>query len=119
VDIGRRLREFRLARGLSETDLETRTRIPHIHIAAVEEGKEKPTLDTLEAWAGGLGVEMCELFLPGKRSLSPLQRDSVGTLSVREKKLIRLFRLLSPPDQRDLLFIGKKMVDVDLKKERS
>jgi transcriptional regulator with XRE-family HTH domain len=119
VDISRRLRELRLAKGLSEADLETRTGIPQTHIVAVEEGKEKPTLDNLEAWARGLDVEMHQLFLADERSLSPPQRDNIGTLSAREEKLIRLFRLLSPPDQRDLLFIGKKMVDVDLKKERS
>ena len=119
MDISRRLRELRLAKGLSEADLETRTGIPQIHIAAVEEGREKPTLDTLEAWAGGLGVETYQLFLAGMRGLSSLQRDNIGTLTAREKKLIRLFRSLSPADKRDLLFIGKKMVGVDLKKGRS
>jgi hypothetical protein len=64
-------------------------------------------------------VEMYQLFLAGKRGLSSLHRDNIGTLSAREKKLIRLFPSLSPADQRDLLFIGKKMVGVDLKKERS
>ena len=119
MDIGRRLRELRLAKGLSETDLETRTGARPGHIAAVEEGREKPTIDTLEAWAGGLGVEMYQLFLAGKRGLSSLQRDNIGALSAREKKLIRLFRSLSPADQGNLLFIGKKMVGVDVKKERS
>lgn len=117
MDIGKRLRELRLAKGLSETDLATRTGILEDLIAAVEEGKEKPTLDTLEAWAGALGVEMYQLFLAGERRLSPLHLESVGTLSVREKKLIRLFRSLSPADQRDLLFVAKKMAGLDLKKE--
>jgi hypothetical protein len=43
-------------------------------------------------------VEMYQLFLAGKRSLSPLQRDSIGRLTVREEELIWLFRSLSPAD---------------------
>jgi transcriptional regulator with XRE-family HTH domain len=96
-----------------------RTGISGNYIAAVEEGREKPTTDTLETWAGGLGVEMYQLFLTGERDPLPLQRDSIGTLTVREKKLIRLFRSLSPGDQRDLLFVAKKMVGADVKKKGS
>jgi transcriptional regulator with XRE-family HTH domain len=117
MEIGKRLYELRQAKGLSVADLEARTGVPQNHIAAVEEGKETPTVDALEAWAGGLGVEMYQLFLVGKRSLSPPQRDSVGTLTVREKKLVRLFRSLSPADQRDLLFIGRKMAGLEPKAE--
>jgi transcriptional regulator with XRE-family HTH domain len=38
MDIGKRLRELRLARGVSVADLEARTGIPQDGIAAVEEG---------------------------------------------------------------------------------
>ncbi len=109
MDIGNRIRQLRLGRGLSETHLETRTGIPRSHLVAVEEGREKPSLDTLEAWAKVLGVEMHQLFLPSKPTLLPRQRDNIGTLSAREKKLIQVFRSLTPADQKDLLFVGKKM----------
>ena len=119
IDIGKRLRELRLAKGISVGDLAACTGMPQDHVAAVEEGTEKPTLDALEAWAGGLGVEMYQLFLVGKRSLLPQHRDSIGTLTVREKKLIQLFRSLSRADQRDLLFLAKKMVGLDPQEEVS
>lgn len=64
-------------------------------------------------------MEMYQLFLAGKRSLSPLQRDGIGRPTVREQGLIWLFRSLSPADQRDLPFTGKKMVSHDPKKEGS
>ena len=117
MDIGKRLRELRLANGLSETDLGTRIGIPVAHLTAVEEGREKPTIDTLESWARGLGVEMCELFLTGEGGPTSIQPDSVGKLAAREKKLIRLFRSLSPADQRDLLFVGRKMAGLHPDKE--
>jgi transcriptional regulator with XRE-family HTH domain len=119
MDIGKRLRELRLARGISVADLEGRTRMPQDRIAAVEEGTETPALDALEAWAGALGVEMHELFLADERSPSPRQRDSVGTLSAREKKLIKLFRSLAKADQGNLLFVGRKMAGLGVKEEGS
>jgi transcriptional regulator with XRE-family HTH domain len=70
MDIGERLRELRLAEGLSVADLGARTGMPQGRIAAVEEGTEMPTLDSLEGWSGALGVEMHELFLTGERRLS-------------------------------------------------
>jgi transcriptional regulator with XRE-family HTH domain len=118
IEIGKRLREFRLAKGISVADLEARTGIPQDRIAAVEEGTETPTLDALEAWAGALGVGMHELFLSCE-SRSPEQQEGVGRLSAREKKLVRLFRSLTPEDQRDLLFVGKKMAGLGSREEGS
>jgi transcriptional regulator with XRE-family HTH domain len=119
MDIGKRLRELRFAKGISVADLEARTGMPQSRIAAVEEGTEMPTLDSLEALAGALGVEMHELFPAHERSPSPRQRDSVGTLSAREKKLIKLFRSLAKADQGNLLFVGRKMAGLGVKEEGS
>jgi len=113
VDIAKRLRELRLAKGLSEADLETRTGIPGAHLTAVEDGREKPTIDALESWARGLGVEMYELFVIGESGSTSVEPDRIGKLTAREEKLIRLFRLLSQTDQRDLLFVGRKMAGLN------
>jgi transcriptional regulator with XRE-family HTH domain len=118
MDIGKRLRELRLAKGISVADVEAGTGKPQDHIAAVEEGAEKPTLDALEAWAGALGVEMHELFLAGERSRHSEQQDGIK-LSAREKKLLRLFRSLTPADQKDLLFVGRKMAGLGVTEEGS
>jgi transcriptional regulator with XRE-family HTH domain len=119
MDISKRLCELRLARGLSVADLEARTGMPQGRIAAVEEGKETPSLDALEAWAGALSMEMQELFLPSGRSPSPAQQDGIGKLSAREKKLVRLFRSLARADQGNLLFLAKKMAGLGVKEEGS
>ena len=108
MDIGKRLREPRLARGVSFADLGARMGMPQGRIAAVEEGTEKPTIDALEGWAGALGVEMHELFLSGDSPFSEHQ-EGIGKLSAREKKLVRLFRSLAKADQGNLLFFAKKM----------
>jgi len=119
MDIGKRLRELRLARGISVADLGARTGIPQGRIAAVEEGTEKPTIDALEAWAEALGVEMHELFLTCERISSTEQKDGIGKLSAREKKLVRLFRSIAKADQGNLLFFAKKMAGVEPREEGS
>lgn len=119
MDIGKRLRELRLAKGISVADLESQIGIPQSSIAAIEEGMEMPTLDALEVWAGALGVEMHELFMAGGRSSSPEKQDGIGKLSAREKKLVRLFRSLAKADQGDLLFVGRKMAGLGAKEEGS
>jgi hypothetical protein len=39
--------------------------MPLGRIAAVEVGTETPILDALEVWAGAIGVELHQPFLPG------------------------------------------------------
>jgi transcriptional regulator with XRE-family HTH domain len=118
MDIGKRLHEPRLARGISVAELEALTGMPQDGIAAVEEGTETPNLEALEAWAGALGVEMHELFLSGDSPFSEHQ-EGIGKLSAREKKLVRLFRSLAKADQGDLLFLAKKMAGLGVKEEGS
>ena len=117
IEIGKRLHELRLAKDISVADLEARIGMPQGRIAAVEEGTETPTLDALEGWAEALGVEMHDIFVAGGRSPSPRQRSGIEKPSAQEKKLVRLFRSLSQADQRDLLFIGRKMAGLGDKEE--
>jgi hypothetical protein len=77
-----------------------------------------PSLNGLDAWAGALDVMMHEIVLAEKPVSSAERKDGVGKPSAREKKLVRLFRSLSPTDRRDLLFIGRKMAGVAYQKER-
>jgi hypothetical protein len=101
---------------MSVADLEAHTGMPRSCIVAVEEGTEMPTFDAREAWAVALGVEMHELFLSGDSPFSEHQ-DSVGKLSAREKKLVRLLRSIAKADQGNLLFFAKKMTGLEPKEE--
>jgi transcriptional regulator with XRE-family HTH domain len=118
MSIGKRLRELRLARSISVAHLEEGTRMPQGRIAAVEEGREMPTLDALEAWAGALGVDMHELFLRGELT-PPERQDGIDKLSAGEKRLVRLFRSLPKADQGNMVFIGRKMAGLEPKERRS
>ncbi|MGA2607993.1 MAG: helix-turn-helix transcriptional regulator [Terriglobia bacterium] len=54
MDIGKRLRAWREANGLSQSELEGRTGLVCSCISQVEEGHTLPTLPVLETWVKAL-----------------------------------------------------------------
>ena len=65
MDIGKRLRELREAKGLSQSDVEDRSGLLRPHLSKVENGHSTPTLEVLEKWAKALDVELYQLFFVG------------------------------------------------------
>ncbi len=65
MDIGKRLRELREAKGLSQSDVEDRSGLPQAYVSKVENGRSTPTLQMLERWANALDVELHQLFAVG------------------------------------------------------
>ncbi len=60
--IGRRIKEARQAKGLSQEALSEKIGMSAKYLSSVERGKENPTLDTLIKLADALEVETSELF---------------------------------------------------------
>jgi transcriptional regulator with XRE-family HTH domain len=60
--IGRRIKEARQAKGLSQEALSDKIGMSAKYLSSVERGKENPTLDTLIKLADALEVETSELF---------------------------------------------------------
>jgi tetratricopeptide (TPR) repeat protein len=58
--VGRRLRRLRLDRGLTQTQL-ARPRYTHAYVSAIESGRQAPSSQALEYFAGRLGVPVDEL----------------------------------------------------------
>ncbi len=63
MNIGKRLRQLRLAKGLSQGDIEKRTGIFRCYISRVELGFIVPMLPMLEKWAKALRVPLYEFFV--------------------------------------------------------
>lgn len=74
MDIGKRLRELREQKGLSQKEVEIRTGIKSCYTSRVEHGHTVPGLENLERYAAGLGVPMYRLFYDGKEP-SPLPKS--------------------------------------------
>lgn len=60
--IGATVRAVRLAKGLSQGDMEKRTGLLRCYISRIENGYSVPSLETLSRMAEGLGVPLAELF---------------------------------------------------------
>jgi DNA-binding XRE family transcriptional regulator len=60
-EIGRRIREARLSRGLTQLDLATATGIRRPNIARLERGGNTPTIETLQRIAEALGTTVSSL----------------------------------------------------------
>ena len=61
VRFGRRLRELRKARGLSQEELAFRAGLHRTYVSSAERGERNVALINLERLAKALAVDMCDL----------------------------------------------------------
>jgi transcriptional regulator with XRE-family HTH domain len=62
MEIGDKLRELRLAKNLSQGDIEKRTGLFRCYTSRVEHGHTVPSVETLEKYAHALEVPLYRLF---------------------------------------------------------
>jgi transcriptional regulator with XRE-family HTH domain len=79
--IGRRLREVRVQKGLSQGDVEKRTGLLRCYLSRVENGHTIPSVETLEKMAHALEVPMYQLFYEGDQ---PVNVPLIGHPNTRE-----------------------------------
>jgi transcriptional regulator with XRE-family HTH domain len=109
MDIGKRLRELREAKGLSQGDIEKRSGLLRSYISRVEGGYTAPSLATLEKFAKALEVEPYQLFYRGEGRPVALKALRQASLSRPAKKLAKLFEGMSSSDRRVLLTLALKL----------
>ena len=68
MEIGRRLRELRESRNLSQGDLEVRTGLLRCYTSRVENGHTVPSVETIEKYASALGIALFAFFSNGVNS---------------------------------------------------
>jgi len=91
-DVGERIRQFRLLRGLSQEALAERSGLHATQVQRIEQGKLNPRLTTLLALAQGLGIPLGHLFADPVESGSQPLKDLDSLLAGRS------------PAERDLVF---------------
>ena len=72
MQIGKRLREIRESKNLSQGDIERQTGLLRCYISRVENGYTVPALETLEKFARALRVPMYMIFHDGKVPVTTL-----------------------------------------------
>ena len=104
MKIGRRLRELRIAKGISLLELERRSGL--INTAHFEAGHTTPGLATLEKWAKGLDVPLYAVFL------EPHERSQLAPESKEERyeaKLRSAIRQMSESDRKFFLGLARDL----------
>jgi transcriptional regulator with XRE-family HTH domain len=66
VDIGRRWREVREAKGISQGEIEERSGLLRCYISRVENGHTVPSIETLEKLAQALGTPIYAILYQGE-----------------------------------------------------
>jgi transcriptional regulator with XRE-family HTH domain len=119
--IGRRLRQLREEKTLSQGDIEKRTGLLRCYISRVENGHTVPSLETLERLAAALEVPLYQLFYEGEEppvlpNLSARQTTEDLAVSEEAEKENRFFekvrRVLGRIDEKDrqlLLYMAQKL----------
>src|SRR5574337_1105026 len=109
MDIGKRLRELREAKGLSQGDIERRSGLLRSYISRVEGGYTAPSLTTLDKFAKALEVEPYQLFFrgPGHPIAPRVPPQASQSKSVR--KLIKYFEDMTTPNRKLILTLASKL----------
>jgi transcriptional regulator with XRE-family HTH domain len=63
-NIGQRIRQLRDSRGMTQSQLQARSRVSRSYLSRIESGQMTPSLGTLEKIAEALGVGLNRFFIP-------------------------------------------------------
>ena len=120
--IGKRIRQLREMRKLSQGDIEETTGLLRCYISRVENGHTVPSLETLERFAGALGVPLYQLFcenghapetshLTPRKTLEELAKDEevTGHEDRFLAKIAQVSARLMATDRKILLTLAKKL----------
>lgn len=109
MDVGKRLRALREAKGLSQGDIERRSGLLRSYISRVEGGYTAPSLSTLEKFAKALEVEPYQLLFLGEgRPVAPRVSEQAG-MSKPVKRFVKLLENMSSSNRKLLLMLGAKL----------
>jgi len=122
MEIGRRLRELRETKHLSQGDIEKKTGLLRCYTSRVENGYTVPSVDTLEKYARALEVPLYRFFTDGQ-TVKGLDlpggngNDDTWGSRGKERKQLRLFAQalsrMEPRKQKILIAVASRLARRD------
>ena len=111
MDIGKRLRELREAKGLTQRGVEGRSGLNVGHISKIENGRHAPSFTVLERWAKALDVDLHDIFAPGDGKPEVPAPELGGTpVDAQERTLLRLFDRMHVEDKALMISFARDLV---------
>jgi transcriptional regulator with XRE-family HTH domain len=108
MNIGEKIRNFRLGKGMSQGDIEKRTGLLRCYLSRVENGHTVPSLGTLARIAGSMELALSQFFADspnGSQALPKLSDDEVRFLSQIRRYSVNL----DDVDRKLVVAMAKKM----------
>lgn len=113
MDIGKRLKDLREDKKLSQGDMESRTGLLRCYISRVENGHTVPSVGTIEKFARALKMPTYQLFMGINEAQGIGKSNGNSYASRKEERQLSRFRfLLADMKKRDrelLLTLGSAM----------
>ena len=106
INVGKRLRDLRVAKGLSQHGFARLNGFQQPYICNVERGHKVPKLPVLGKWTKALGISLAEFFRVEDTLPKPAKRVR---LTFEEKRLFDALRRMSEADRRLVLSAANKM----------
>jgi transcriptional regulator with XRE-family HTH domain len=118
MDIGERLKQCRESKGLSQAQVEQRSKLLRCYVSRVENGHTVPTIETLDKFAFALEMPLYQLFYEGKESPEIPRTDLRGAHDWASKgrgkrifaKLQKAIRKMTPRQRVLLLYAAEKII---------
>jgi len=111
IEIGRRLRQARIAKGLTQKEMAASVGLSHQAIQKYENGETRLSLSTLAVLRQHIGIEPADL-LPAIRVDGTAVADPLANMaqSITGLRLANLFGRMRPDQQQSLLNVAKAIV---------
>lgn len=110
MDFGKRLKDARKARGLTQAELARRAGVSQGVITHYERGVNRPRLDQALALVQALGISLDEFFLTSRLPKETKAAERVHGNS-RAAQILELFDRLSAGDQRTVLKFVRNLAE--------
>jgi transcriptional regulator with XRE-family HTH domain len=126
MEIGRRLRELRKSRRLSQGELELRTGLLRCYTSRVENGHTVPSVETIEKYSIALGIPLAEFF---SRELFPLNVEPLAASEaakwcptpreqIERNKLVAAIATTESEDRQLLIALAQRLAKGSRSKRR-
>ena len=117
MEFGRKLRELREVKRLSQGDIEKKTGLHRSYTSRVENGMTVPSIENLEKYAHALGIPLYRFFTNGEAVSAPklptTKGQSAWPVGAKHRHELRLFakafKRMDRRSQKLLLQLAQKM----------
>jgi transcriptional regulator with XRE-family HTH domain len=122
VIIGKKLKQIRESKNLSQGDVEKKTGLRSAYTSRVENGHTTPSIETLEKYATAFDIHLYELFYESDEPPKHLIRFTADNETIQNKEMAPLARAVARLDEQDrglLLAMANKMAGRHMRKART